>query len=194
VSQLVLINSVSPSSVGWCNSRQGSHGSTFFCKLITELYLLCCCCLHILLLLLLLGTLSCIVTHLSTSKASHCAHVSLLPTAAVALSSLWWGPKLGTLPASMDGLLLALCPKSKVLNTRNRLLLLSRSLNCKPNLLDEVIPHPLPCRHNLPGNNAMLIFLSVFSLLQFIPIPVSITPYHSKCLMPIPNINEICRH
>jgi hypothetical protein len=98
------------------------------------------------------------VTHLSTSKESHCAHVSPLPTVVVALSSLWWGPKLGTLPTSTTGLLLARCPKSKVLITRNCLLLLllfSRSLDCKPNLvLDEVILHPLPCRHNLPGNNA----------------------------------------
>jgi len=38
------------------------------------------------------------VTHVSTSKASHCVDVSLRPTAA--LSSLWWGPKLGTLPTS----------------------------------------------------------------------------------------------
>jgi hypothetical protein len=95
------------------------------------------------------------VTHLSTSKASHCAHVSPLPTIDAALSSLWWGPKLGTLLTSTAGLLLSLCPKSKVLVTRNCLLLLSKSLGCKPNLLlDEVIPHPLPCRHNLPSNNA----------------------------------------
>jgi hypothetical protein len=108
------------------------------------------------LLLLLLETLSCIVTHLSTNKASHCAHVSLRLTAP--LSSLWWGPKLGTLLTSLTGLFLALCPKSKVLITLHclllLLLLLSKGLCYMSSLLlDEVIPHPLPCSHNLLGNN-----------------------------------------
>jgi hypothetical protein len=107
-----------------------------------------------LLLLLLLGTLSCIVTHLTTSKASHCAHVSTL-TAALTIATfcssstpLLLAPNLGTLLTSTASLLLSLCPKRKLLITKNYLLLLllSRILDCKPNLLlDEVIPHPLPC-------------------------------------------------
>jgi hypothetical protein len=104
------------------------------------------------------------VPKLLTNKALHFAHISLLTTAltTVALSSstpLWWGPKLGTLPTPTVGLLLALCPKSKILLTLTNLLLLllslSRSLGYQPNLLlDEVIPHPLPCRHDLLGNYA----------------------------------------
>jgi hypothetical protein len=115
------------------------------------------------LLLLLVRELSSIVPKLLTNKSLHFAHISPMTTTLTIdyLSStpLWWGPKFGTLPTPIVGLLLALCPKRKILITLTRLLLLmlslSRSLGYKPNiLLDEVIPHPLPCRHDLPGNNA----------------------------------------
>jgi hypothetical protein len=82
-------------------------------------------CRTILLLLLLLGTLSNIVPHLSTSKASHCARVSLSSTATL----LWFAPpSLGTLSnTTLADILLALCPKSKILITLRYMLLSSRS-------------------------------------------------------------------
>jgi hypothetical protein len=125
---------------------------------------LLCCSYGTTLLLLYVRTLSSIVHELLTNKSLHFSHSSPLTTAltTVALSSstpLWWGPKLGTLPTTTIGLILSLYPKRKILLTLTNLLLLllplSRSLSYKPNLLlDEVIPHPLPCRHDILSNNA----------------------------------------
>jgi hypothetical protein len=124
--------------------------------------LLCCSCGTTL--LLPVRALSNIVPKLLTNKKLHFSHISPLTTAmtTAALSSstpLWWGPKLGTLPTPMTDILLSLYPKKKILLTLTNLLMfllpLSKSLSCKPNLLlDEVIPHPLPCRHDLLGNYA----------------------------------------
>jgi hypothetical protein len=87
---------------------------TLSLELILKLYLLCCNC-GTTLLLLHVGTLSNIVPHLLTNKSLHFNHISLLTTTSLSSTPLWWGPKFRTLPTATIGLLLSLCPKSKIL-------------------------------------------------------------------------------